>query len=74
MNAVLNSGIADPLHCQSGSYTAWTRVKTGEGIPGVCTPLNGSWRDETQERTICVAYFDMGGGNRLRRDRLRRAL
>ena len=50
----------DPLHRQSGPETAWTRVNIGEGIPGVCTPLNWSWRDDTQERTIRGAYYDMG--------------
>jgi len=50
----------DPLHRRSGPDTAWTRVNIGEGIPGVCTPLNWSWRDDTQERTIRGAYYDMG--------------
>ncbi len=50
----------DPLHRVSGPDTAWTRVNIGEGIPGVCTPLNWSWRDDTQERTIRGAYYDMG--------------
>ena len=50
----------DPLHRQSGPGVAWTRVNIGEGIPGVCTPLNWSWRDDAQERTIRGAYYDMG--------------
>ena len=50
----------DPLHRVSGPDTAWTRVNIGEGIPGVCTPLNWSWRDDAQERTIRGAYYDMG--------------
>jgi len=50
----------DPLHRVSGPNTAWTRVNIGEGIPGVCTALNWSWRDDTQERTIRGAYYDTG--------------
>lgn len=50
----------DPLHRVSGPATAWTRVNIAEGIPGVSTPLNWSWWDDTNERMIRGAYHDLG--------------
>ena len=50
----------DPLHRISGAKTAWTRVNIAEGIPGVSTPLNWSWWDESNERMIRGAYRDIG--------------
>jgi pyruvate,water dikinase len=50
----------DPLHRQSGSGTAWTRVNMSEAMPGVATPLSWSFMDDTTEKMVRGAYFDMG--------------
>ena len=56
----MSASSVDPLHRISSGRTAWTRVNIAEGIPGVSTPLNWSWWDESNERMIRGAYRDIG--------------
>ena len=56
----MHASPVDPLHRISSGRTAWTRVNIAEGIPGVSTPLNWSWWDESNERMIRGAYRDIG--------------
>ena len=50
----------DPLHRRSEPGTAWTRVNMSEAMPGVATPLSWSFMDDTTEKMVRGAYFDMG--------------
>ena len=56
----MHASPVDPLPRISSGRTAWTRVNIAEGIPGVSTPLNWSWWDESNERMIRGAYRDIG--------------
>jgi phosphohistidine swiveling domain-containing protein len=50
----------DPLHRTSEPGTAWTRVNMSEAMPGVATPLSWSFMDDTTEKMVRGAYYDMG--------------